>query len=124
MKSQAYCVSLHCDFDCHNFVLDQNLEELRTSIYNPDSEATCRIGIDLMLLQCTLLLQRKLLDGSDKTKSPRTPSKRTRKNHVSLFPEAEINVDVKNRCTGEVVKVNGRADWAFGYGTKYDSLGC
>jgi hypothetical protein len=85
----------------------------RISIYNPDSEATCRIGIDLILLQCSLLLQRKL--SSDSSDKPLTPSKkRSRKTQISLFPEAEISVDVKS--AGEV---SGRADWAFGYGTKF-----
>ncbi|KAI9786471.1 MAG: hypothetical protein M1839_006931 [Geoglossum umbratile] len=79
-----------------------------------------------MLLQCTLLLQKKFvvedyrLDG---TEPPRTPSKRPRKSPISLFPEADISVDIKGQSTGEFIKVQGRAGWAFGYGTKRDPLG-
>ncbi|KAI9764380.1 MAG: hypothetical protein M1840_008518 [Geoglossum simile] len=107
-------------------MLEQNLKDLRTSIYSPDSEATCRIGVDIMLLQCTLLLQRKLSiedNESDKTKPLRTPSRRPCKSPISLFPEADISANVKDKSSSMLTKVQGRADWAFGYGTKWDSLG-
>jgi hypothetical protein len=44
-------------------------------------------------------------------------------NRVMLYPELDISVKVANHHTGKPAIVQGRADWAFGYGTKRDKDG-
>ncbi|KAI9777920.1 MAG: hypothetical protein M1839_008455 [Geoglossum umbratile] len=112
--------------------LRHNLRDLREAFYY-ESEATCRIAVDAMLVQCCLALRKRLSQGSDDepslpagiTATPQTPRRGVAgpkvsgvDSRVALFPELDISVKTVNRYTREPVIVQGRADWAFGYGTK------
>jgi hypothetical protein len=109
-----------------------SLRDLREAFYY-ESEATCRIAVDVMLVQCCLALRKKLNYSSDEesstiadtTAAPRTPSRgltspRTTNldSRITLFPELDMSVIAENRYTQQSVLIQGRADWAFGYGTK------
>ncbi|KAI9783410.1 MAG: hypothetical protein M1839_003945 [Geoglossum umbratile] len=116
--------------------LRNNLRDLELVFYNERSEATTRIAVDTMLLQSCLAL-RKLQAPTPNTSvptsatdSPQTPSKGNINprfsddgNCVLLYPEIDISVKVTNHRTGKTVIVQGRADWAFGYGTKRNKDG-
>ncbi|KAI9764770.1 MAG: hypothetical protein M1840_008039 [Geoglossum simile] len=109
-----------------------NLRDIREAFYY-ESEATCRIAVGAMLVQCCLALRKKLSQCSDDelslptgiTATPQTPQRgvtgpkvSSMDSRIALFPELGISVKTVNRYTREPVIVQGRADWAFGYGTK------
>jgi len=115
-------------------MLKRNLRDLEDALYDEDSEATCRIAVDIMLVQCRKYLRNKYrsTETSDNIEAtvadatnPLTP-KRAVVNRpavepikrVKLFPEASLSIEM---CDPFVphrkILVTGRADWAFGYST-------
>lgn len=112
---------------------------MREAFYDENSESTCRIGIDLILIQCRKYLRRKNVQDSQdtspvKTALPSTPAHASQsslsvpqstpnvsKRPVKLFPECTVSVEVKNPALADgKFLVSGRADWALGYSTEGD----
>ena len=116
---------------------ERNLRDLEDALYDEDSEATCRIAVDIMLVQCRRYLRHKYRSAetshnieasvADAT-NPSTP-KRAVVNmlavelmkRVKLFPESSLSVEMPNKLVpnGKIL-VTGRADWALGYSTAGD----
>ncbi|KAL9600104.1 MAG: hypothetical protein Q9179_003335 [Wetmoreana sp. 5 TL-2023] len=116
-------------------ILRRNLKDLEEAFYDDQSEATRRIGIDIILIQCRKFLRRKYAteDNSPiKSTLPATPVKSSQtspvvsvdtppKKPVRLFTEASISTEMENpSIQGGKYLITGRADWALGYGTKHD----
>lgn len=113
------------------------MRDLEDALYDEDSEATCRIAVDIMLVQCRKYLRHKhqstetshdiKADVADAA-NPSTP-KRAVVNmpalepikRVKLFPESSLSVEMRNKLVpnGRFL-VTGQADWALGYSTARD----
>jgi hypothetical protein len=113
---------------------ERNLRDLADALYDEDSEATCRIAVDIMLVQCRKYLHHKYQSAetshsieanvADAT-NPSTPRKSVVNmlaaeplKRVKLFPECSLSVEMPNKLVpnGKIL-VTGRADWALGYNT-------
>jgi hypothetical protein len=87
------------------------------------SEASSRIAVDIMLVQCKLFLTQ-LHPEHFSTKRKKTttcpstpgPQRIDSGQVVKIFPELEVYVDVEHPKTETSIRVTGRADWGFGYG--------
>ncbi|MCJ1383559.1 hypothetical protein MMC17_006673 [Xylographa soralifera] len=110
-------------------VLRRNLNDLRDAFYEEQSEATCRIAIDIILIQCRKYVRLKHHSAKVETSTLTTPStplkgtlnqpNETHKKPIKLYPESIISVEVPNHSipNGKYL-VSGRADWAMGYSSK------
>jgi len=113
-------------------------EILEDALYNKDSEATCRIAIDIMLVQRRKYLRRKYqsaettysIDVNDaNATNPSTPRKAVvdmpaaePMKRVKLFPESSMSIEMHNKLIpNSKFLVTGRADWALGYSTAGDN---
>jgi hypothetical protein len=116
---------------------ERNLRDLEDALYDEDSEATCRIAVDIMLIQCRKYLRHKYRSAetshnieanvADAT-NPSTPERAVVNilavepmKRVKLFPESSLSVKMRNKLVpnGRIL-VTGRADWALGYSTAGD----
>ena len=109
--------------------IGRNLNDLRDAFYEEQSEATCRIAIDIILIQCRKHIRLKYNPAKAETTSLTTPSTPLKgalnvpteppKKPIKLYPESIISVEIPNRSTpnGKFL-VSGRADWAMGYSSK------
>jgi hypothetical protein len=110
---------------------ERNLRDLKEAFYDDDSEATCRIAVDIMLVQCRKYLRnnyqstygievnvadatnpstsRKAVDNMPATE----PMKR-----VKLYTESSLSIEMPNKLVpnGKIL-VTSRADWTLGYNT-------
>ncbi|KAK3174086.1 hypothetical protein OEA41_001330 [Lepraria neglecta] len=107
-------------------ILRRNLNDLRDAFYEDQSEATCRIAIDIILIQCRKYLRLKYKAETASLATPSTPLKgalnaptETPKKSIKLYPESTISVEIPNRSIpNSRFLVSGRADWALGYSSK------
>lgn len=113
---------------------ERNLRDLEDALYDEDSEATCRIVVDIILIQCRKYLRHKYQSAetshnieanvADAT-NPSTPKKAVVNvglmKRVKLFPETSLSVKMHNKLVpnGRIL-VTSRADWALGYSTAGD----
>jgi hypothetical protein len=107
-----------------------NLDDLKAALYDEYSEATCRITVDILLIQCRIYLNTKHQSATtshdvetnvtDAT-NPSTPKmaipniepiKQPIK-PVKLFPEFSLSIQMDKK-NGKFL-VTSRADWAMGY---------
>ena len=106
---------------------------MREAYYGEFSEATCRISIDIILIQCRKYVRQKY--GLQKPKVdtlgvPSTPGKaivtqaatpassQALKWLFKLYPESAISIEIVDpRSADRNFVVCGRADWALGYGS-------
>ena len=81
-----------------------------------------------MLVQCRKYLRDKYQSAETKANAPSTPTREVVNmvatepmQHVMLFPEAPISVEMPNKSVpnGKFL-VTGRADWALGYSIARD----
>jgi hypothetical protein len=109
--------------------VERNLQDLRYALYNVHSEATCRIAVDIMLVQCRKYLRDKYQPTKTEANFPSTPTKAVANidiaaesmQHVMLFPEASMSVEMPNKSIPDGrFLVTGRVDWALGYSTAGD----
>lgn len=114
-----------------SLVVARYLIDLHNALYEEQSEATCRIAIDLILIQCRKYIKDKYYPAKTETAfntAPSTPVKntfnspaRTPTKPIKLYPEPTISVEVPNRSApNKKFLVIGRADWAVGYSSKED----
>jgi hypothetical protein len=104
------------------------LRDLRYALYDTYSEATCRIAVDIMLVQCRKYLRDKHESAETEVNVPSTPTRAVvnivaaqSMQHVMLFPEAPLSVEMPNKSVpNSKFLVTGLADWALGYGTAGD----
>lgn len=106
-------------------ILRRNLHDLHYALYDTHSEATCRIAVDIMLIQCRKYLRDKYQSAEPNTSVPSPPPKAAANTqplkHVKLFPEASISIEMCNESVpNSKFLVTGRADRALGYGTAGD----
>lgn len=116
---------------------ERNLRDLEDALYDEDSEATCRIAVDIILIQCRKYLRYKYRSAetshnietnvTDAT-NPSTPERAVVNmlgvelmKRVKLFPASSLFVKMRNKLVpnGRIL-VSGRADWALGYSTAGD----
>lgn len=100
------------------------MKDLETARYDPDSEATSRIAIDIILVQCRKHLLQKDTQEKSETNvadaaNPSTlPNARAPVQQVTVFPESTLSIDMPNKSVSDgIVLVAGRADQALGYST-------
>ena len=111
--------------------IEQHLKDLRDAFYKEESEATCRIAVDIILIQCRKYVRLKYnpakADAAALT-TPSTPMKgvlnvpiETPKQRIKSYPDSTISVEVPDQSipTGKLL-VSGRADWAMGYSSDED----
>jgi hypothetical protein len=112
-----------------SWCIGQNLKDLRDAFYDEQSEATCRIAIDIIFIQCRKYLRLKYNSAKAETASlptPSTPQKgdrdaptETPKKPIKLYTESSISVEIPNpSIPNSKFLVSGRADWALGYSSK------
>ncbi|MCJ1475906.1 hypothetical protein MMC13_004570 [Lambiella insularis] len=110
-------------------ILRRNLNDLHDAFYEEQSEATCRIAIDIILIQCRKYVRLKYNPAKAETAALTTPSTplkgalnvptETPRKPIKLYPESTISVEVPNRSVpNSRFLVSGRADWAMGYSLK------
>ena len=105
-------------------MIGRNLHDFHEAFYEEDSEATCRIAIDIILIQCRKYIRLKYNPATAGTVSPSTssaPLKATTKpkKPIKLYPESHISLEIQNQSVANVkFLVSGRADWAMGYSSK------
>ena len=107
--------------------LGQNLNDLNYALYEDDPEATCRIAIDIILIQARKYVRQKYEEAKSETVAaptqPITPSKgilspqvQPTKQKLKLYPESSISVEFSRPAPpNSKIVVTGRADWAVGY---------
>ncbi|KAL0631917.1 hypothetical protein Q9L58_009202 [Maublancomyces gigas] len=100
-----------------------NLKELRLARYNKQSEETCRVAIDFVIIACNMQLRNMYPDRyaavegtSSTTLRPSTPD--TFPGLFTVFPELEMSVTIIDPATRTPLRIAGRADWAYGYDTR------
>ena len=123
---------LRCCFNATYFILtsgsvEVNLKDLDDAFYEPDNEATCRIAIDFMLVQCRKHFHRAHPPHPtyEYTAGPSTPAKAisTSPKPLRFYPECTISVDMPNPSDeNSKFIISGRADWALGYDSKEGAL--
>jgi hypothetical protein len=107
------------------------LDDFRDAFYDMDSEAICRVIIDIILIQCRKYLHnkhqpQKASHDPGATVTNTTPSTPQKANvntpfaepakRVSLFTETMMSVEVPDKSVpGGKTLVCGRADWSLGY---------
>ena len=107
----------------------RNLNDLRDAFYEEQSEATCHIAIDIILIQCRKYVRLKYNPAKAETATLTTPSTplkgvlnvptETPKKPIKLYPESTISVEIPNRSVlNSKFLVSARADWAMGYSSK------
>jgi len=109
-----------------SWFVGRNLHDLRDAFYEEQSEATCRIAIDIILVQCRKYVRFKHNPAKAETPALTTPLKgalnvptETPKKPIKLYPESTISVEFPNGSVpNSRVLVSGRADWAMGYSSK------
>lgn len=104
-------------------MLADNLNDLYEVLYDDTTEATSRMAVDMMLIAYKLHIMEKYshLFSPKKRKAssrPGTPQEIPIPERMKIYPEIEMAVDVVDPITKEDVRVTGRADWAFGYGSR------
>ncbi|KAL9124196.1 MAG: hypothetical protein Q9217_006450 [Psora testacea] len=110
-------------------ILRRHLKDLKEAFYQENSEATCRLTIDVILIQCRKYLRHKYNPPKAKatpSATPSTPPKCTfdaltepAKEPVRFYPECTISVEIAHRTVpNKGFLVSGRADWALGYSSK------
>lgn len=85
------------------------MADLKRALYDDESEATRRVAVDFVLLACRLCLM-------DLNQSH--PADNANPEPLRIFPELDMSVEITDRLSTKPVRVTGRADWAFGYGTR------
>ena len=107
----------------------RHLSDLDQAFYEEQSEATCRITIDIILIQCRKYIREKYFptkaDPAFLT-APSTPAKdafgllaETPRRPTKMYPESTISVEVPSRSAPhKKFLVSGRADWVLGYSPK------
>ncbi|KAL2044996.1 hypothetical protein N7G274_002771 [Stereocaulon virgatum] len=106
-------------------ILRRNLNDLRDAFYEEQSEAACRIAIDIILSQCRKYVRLKYNPAKAETAALTTPSTplkgalnmltETPKKPIKLYPGSTISMEVLNRSVSNSrFLVSGRADWAMG----------
>lgn len=114
-----------------SLVLDQYLIDLYNALYKEQSEATCCIAIDLILIQYQKYIKNKYYPTKTKTAfntALSTPMKNTFNSlariltkPIKLYSEPTISVEVPNQSApNKKFLVTGRTDWAVGYSSKED----
>lgn len=100
-----------------------NLKELRLARYDKQSEGTCRVAIDFVIIACNMQLRAMYPEHygdaeapSSTTLRPNTPD--TSNGLLTVFPELEMSVTMIDPATRTPVRIAGRADWAYGYGAR------
>ncbi len=112
-----------------SWFLARHLAHLDEADYEEESEASCRIAIDIILIQCRRYIKRKYFTAKAEPPfltAPSTPTKNafdlpaaTPRKPVKFYPESTISVLVPDRfAPDKKFLVTGRADWAFGYSSK------
>lgn len=88
-----------------------NLNDLGRAFYNPESEATSLIDIDMLLIACRIEITKRYEVEAGPGLSPagRTPLP------LCVLPELALGVEVIDPETSLPVRVNGRADWGVAY---------
>ncbi|KAL2056961.1 hypothetical protein ABVK25_002700 [Lepraria finkii] len=107
-------------------ILRRNLNDLRDAFYEEQSEAPCRIAIDIILIQCRKYLRLKYKAETASLATSSTPPKgalnsptKTPKKPIKLYPASTISVEIPNpSIPNSKFLVSGRADWALGYSSK------
>lgn len=89
--------------------------------YNKTTEATSRVAVDMMLIACSSHLiglypfyfsrKRQKVTSRPSTQQGDFEDRET----VKVYPEVDLTVNVIDPKTKTIVRVTGRADWAFGY---------
>lgn len=104
----------------------RNLNDLKYALY-ADSEATCRMAIDIILVQCRKYLRQKceadnaannngVQPSTSAGVTRNSPPRADRINKVKLIPETSLSVDIySDSFPGIKYRITGRADWTFGY---------
>lgn len=109
-----------------SWLTGNHLNDLRHAFYDDQSETTCRIAIDIILIQCRKYLRCKQHPAESSTASlatPSTPQKagldvptKQRKLPVKFYPEPTVSVEIADPFNpNRKYLVSGRADWAMGY---------
>ena len=102
--------------------IGQHLKDLRQAFYVEESEATCRIAIDIILIQCRKYVQNKYnLAKADTAalKGALSVPNETPKKRIKRYPGSTISVEVSDQSTtNSKFLVSGHADWAMGYSSK------
>lgn len=110
------------------------LQNLKAAFYDDDSEATCRIAVDYMMVAAKLCINVLHPPPPSRFKKRRVapaaalpaPSSDPAPQPIRVFPELELDVIVTTTpdgcATPSQTRVSGRADWALGYGRRSDAL--
>lgn len=103
-----------------------NLRDLAAVSYYRDSEATSRLAIDFILIQCLKHLSEDDIEtnvaGATKLSTPTKAAVGMKR--VQLFPESSMSIDMPNKSVpNSWFRFTGRADWSLGYNPNVDSLG-
>lgn len=109
------------------------LQNLKASFYADDSEATCRITVDYMMVSAKLCINVLHPPPPSRFKKRRvapattlTASSVPAPQPIRVFPELELDIIMTTTpdgcATPSQTQVSGRADWALGYGRRSNAL--
>lgn len=102
-----------------------NLKEVQLVRYGKQSESTCHVAIDFVIIACNMQLRAMYPDHHPAVKAPSSTTLRlstpeTLPGLLTVFPKLEISVATIDPATRALLRIAGRADWAYGY----DALSC
>jgi hypothetical protein len=113
---------------------ERHLDDLQDALYDERSEASCRVSVDIILIQCRKYLRQKhqsaeaslnLQSNVAYAANPSTPKRAIvaaePTKPVKLFTESSLSIEMGNKSVpnGKIL-VTGRADWALGYNNPGD----
>lgn len=97
------------------------LDDLWHARYDPNSEATCRIAVDFVIIACNCQLRalypehfREPANLRTSHTRPSTPPS-SAPGLLTVFPELELSTTIIDPKTRNLLRIAGRADWAYGY---------
>lgn len=135
-KYSPFANPLTATYDTNTSSLVLSLRNLKAAFYDDDTEATCRIAVDYMIVAAKLCINElhppPARFKKRRVQTPATatlltaPSQEPAPLPIRVFPELELDVIVTtttDTCTTPTeTRVTGRADWALGYGSRADAL--
>lgn len=98
----------------------RNLKEVQLARYGKQSESTCHVAIDFVIIACNMQLRAMYPDHHPAVKAPSSTTLRlstpeTLPGLLTVFPKLEISVTTIDPATHAPLRIAGRADWAYGY---------
>ena len=88
--------------------------------YDEESETSCRMAVDIMLIQCRKYLRKKYESADPSIPIGKTPRKEPSK-RVEIFPEASLSVEMRDQYEPHrTILVTSQVAWAFGYSVDGD----